>query len=92
MLSHDSFATPWTVAGQTSGISQSRILERVATSSSRDRPNSEVEPMFPASWGGFLLLNHKGGTCKYTITHMEQKTLQRIAIQAAHAAQYHKNK
>ena len=36
------------------GIPQARILEQVAISSSRDRPDSGSEPMSPALAGGFF--------------------------------------
>ena len=51
------FATLWTVACQTSlfhGISQARILERVAISSSRALPDPGIEPTSLALTGGFF--------------------------------------
>ena len=44
------FATPWTVANQAllfMGFFQARILELVAMLSSRDLPDSGIEPMSP---------------------------------------------
>ena len=45
---YPALATPWTVAHQASlsmGISQARILEWVAFSSSRDLTDPEIEPV-----------------------------------------------
>ena len=42
------------------GISQARILERVATSSPEDLPNSGIKPVSPALQADSLLLSHRG--------------------------------
>ena len=57
------FATLWTVACQTSlfhGISQARILERVAISSSRALPDPGIEPTSLALTGGFFSTEPSG--------------------------------
>ena len=42
------------------GISQARILEQVAISSSRDLPYPGIEPMSPALIGGFFTTESPG--------------------------------
>ena len=54
----DSLATLWTVTHEASlsGISQARILEWVAISSSKGLANPRIKPVSPALAGGFFTM------------------------------------
>ena len=95
MLSHVSFAIPWTVACQASltmGFPSQEYWSRWPFPSPGIFPTQGLNSYFLHHGVDSYYSAIREAHVNYTITHTEQKTLKRIAIQAAHAAQYQKNK
>ena len=76
----DSFATP---GSSVHGILQARILEWVATPSSRDLPNPGIKPESPASAGGFSTAEPPGSKLAGPVSFQAGSQCLRIEITAS---------
>ena len=75
------FVTPWTVARQAPllEISQARILEWVAVSSSQGSSWPGIEPMFPALAGRFFTTEPPGKPLKHGNVHLSFSSVQLLS-------------